>query len=309
MMGQEEIESYVKAGQIACKILRDSTKIVRPGAKVIEIAEQIEKRIAEMGGEPAFPVNISINDVAAHYTPEAGDTLTVPEGAVVKIDIGVHVNGYIADTAITVALDDRYNMLCEAAKTALEKAVEAANIGTKFSEVGHIVESVIKSYGFKPIYNLSGHSLDRFSIHAGEVIPNYRDRLVLGSFKAGRAYAIEPFATSGDGYVTEGRKTLIYALRPNPKKLSKLGQELQTVFNTIYDDRKTLPFALRWYTNRFSLELLEKAVKAFVQSGLAIAYPVLVERSGGVVAQFEHTILFTDKGEKIVTTECLMQPT
>jgi len=304
MSSQSEIESYIKAGQIACKVLNEATKIVRIGAKVIEIAEYIENRIVELGGKPAFPVNISINSVAAHYTPHPDDDFVVPSNSVVKVDVGVHVDGYIADTAITIAFDDRYNLLCEAAKNALEKALTIADVGVKFSEVGHVVESVIRSYGFKPIYNLSGHSLDRFSIHAGEVIPNYRNRLVFGSFKAGRAYAVEPFATNGDGYVVEDKKVVIYALKPNPKKLSKLSQEIQNIYNTIYDDRKTLPFALRWYKSKFDLRILEDAMKILVSNGLAIAYPVLVERSGGVVAQYEHTILFTSKKEKIITTIC-----
>ena len=303
-MTDEELEEYLKAGRIACTILNEATSYIRPGMKLIDVAEYIENRIESLGGKPAFPTNISINNIAAHYTPTPNDTSVIPEGSVVKIDLGVHVNGYIADTAITLTFNEEFKLLSEAAKTALERAIEAVAPGVRFSRVGRIVEDVIKSYGFKPIYNLSGHSIDRYMIHSGDVIPNYEDRLNLGSFRRGKVYAIEPFATNGRGYVKDGAMTTIYALKPNPKKIAKLDQTTREIFEHIYEDRKTLPFALRWYTRRFPLDQLENSMKILVSAGLAIAYPVLVEASNGIVAQFEHTIVISDKGEKVITTRC-----
>jgi methionyl aminopeptidase len=304
LISDNEIENYVKAGRIACTVLKEVESLVKPGAKLLEIAEYIESRIHDLGGKPAFPVNISINSVAAHYTPIPSDESIIPSGAVVKIDVGVHVDGYIADTATTISLDDSYRLLCKATKSALEKALEAIGPGIRFSEIGNIVEQIIKSYGFSPIYNLSGHSLDRYIIHAGEVIPNHRDRLILGSFKSGKAYAIEPFATNGRGYVKEGNDITIFALKPNPKKLSKLSHEVREIFERIYEDRKTLPFTLRWYVKEFSIEKLRSAMRVLIDNGLAIAYPILIEINGGIVAQYEHTIILTSRGEKIVTTLC-----
>jgi methionyl aminopeptidase len=303
-MTDEELEKYLKAGRIACTTLNEAASYIRPGMKLIDVAEYIENRIESLGGKPAFPVNISINNIAAHYTPTPNDTSVIPEGSVVKIDVGVHVDGYIADTAITLTFNEEFKLLSEAAKTALERAVEAVAPGVRFSRVGRIVEDVIKSYGFKPIYNLSGHSIDRYTIHSGDVIPNYEDRLNLGSFRRGKVYAIEPFATNGRGHVKEGSTTTIYALKPNPKKIAKLDQTTREIFEHIYEDRKTLPFALRWYTRKFSLDQLESSMKILVSAGLAIAYPVLVEVSNGIVAQFEHTIVISDKGEEIITTRC-----
>jgi len=303
-MTDEELEKYLKAGRIACTILNEAASYIRPGMKLIDVAEYIENRIESLGGKPAFPVNISINNIAAHYTPTPNDTSVIPEGSVVKIDVGVHVDGYIADTAITLTFNEEFKLLSEAAKAALEKAIEAVAPGVRFSRVGRIVEDVIKSYGFKPIYNLSGHSIDRYTIHSGDVIPNYEDRLNLGSFRRGKVYAIEPFATNGRGHVKDETITTIYALKPNPKKIAKLDQTTREIFEYIYEDRKTLPFALRWYTRRFSLDQLENSMKILVNTGLAIAYPVLVEVSNGIVAQFEHTIVISDKGEKVITTRC-----
>ncbi|MEM2389472.1 MAG: type II methionyl aminopeptidase, partial [Ignisphaera sp.] len=140
-------------------------------------------------------------------------------------------------------------------------------------------------------------------IHAGDVIPNFRDRTNFGSFKSGSVYAIEPFASTGAGYVENGDRTTIYSLKLNPKKLNKLSSDIQIVFNTIYSERRALPFALRWYTDRYKLELLLHSIKIFLSQGLAVGYPILIERSKGFVAQYEHTVMISNNGEKIVTTD------
>jgi len=134
---------------------------VKPGVKLEEVAEKVESYIRELGGQPAFPLNISINEVAAHRTPMIGDDEVIPEESVVKVDIGVHFNGYIADTAVTLVFNDKYNKLAEAAADALEKALLAVGPGVRFSKVGAVIETTIKKHGYKAIKNLSGHSLDR----------------------------------------------------------------------------------------------------------------------------------------------------
>lgn len=303
MLDDEAIQKYVKVGRIACTVRKEVEKYVRVGMNLINIAEYVEQRILEHGGQPAFPTNISINSIAAHYTPEPSDRTVVAENSIVKIDLGVHLDGYVADTASTLVFDYRYERLAEAAREALERAVKIAGKGVKFSEVGGIIDSTIKNYGYRPIYNLSGHSIDRYAIHAGEIIPNFRDRMNFGSFKAGGVYAVEPFATPGIGYVENGDTITIFSLKWNPKKLNKLDTDVQTLFNTIYSERRTLPFTPRWYVGKYKLEFINQALKALLLHGLAISYPVLIEKSGGVVAQYEHTILIDNSGEKIVLTD------
>ncbi|ADM27182.1 methionine aminopeptidase, type II [Ignisphaera aggregans DSM 17230] len=299
-----ELESYIRAGRIACIVRKEAERIVREGARLIDIANHLEKKIVELGGYPAFPVNISVNEIAAHYTPLPNDSSVIPSNSVVKIDIGVHVDGYIADTAITISLNDRYIHLVEAVKEALEKALKIVGRGVRFSEVGGVIESIIKSYGYKPIVNLSGHSLDRYVVHAGSYIPNFRDRLNRESFKIGRAYAIEPFATDGIGYVENTDIVTIYALKYNPKRVNKLSSDVQKFYNAVYSDRRTLPFTIRWY-----IDLVGEEAKALSylntlqREGLLIEYPVLVERGRGIVAQYEHTIVIDDRGEVLITTD------
>lgn len=303
MLDDEAIQKYVKAGRIACTIRKEVEKYIKVGMTLIEIAKHVEQKILEYGGEPAFPTNISVNSIAAHYTPEPDDRAVIMNNSIVKIDIGVHVDGYVADTASTIIFDDRYASLAEAAREALEKAVKVVNKGVKFSEVGNVIDNTIKSYSYKPVYNLSGHSIDRYAIHAGEVIPNFRDRMNFGSFKAGNVYAIEPFASTGVGYVENGDTITIYSLKWNPKKLNRISSDAQTLFNTVYSERRTLPFTPRWYVGRYRLEFLNQTLKLLLSQGLAIGYPVLIEKSRGMVAQYEHTVLINNSGEKIILTD------
>ncbi|MEM4849104.1 MAG: type II methionyl aminopeptidase, partial [Ignisphaera sp.] len=251
-LSEEDVENYIYAGKIACLVKKEVEHLVKIGVKIIDLAEFVEKRIQELSGEPAFPVNISINSVAAHYTPVPNDLQVLTEDSVVKIDIGVHVNGCIADTAVTIALSDKYQPLIEAVEQALEKALTFVAPGRRFSEVGAIIEKIIKDYGFKPIYNLSGHKIDRFTIHAGETIPNFNDRLNLGKFRLGNVYALEPFATNGLGYVMESSITTIYALKYNPKKIRGLSKDTNEFYLHIYNSRRGLPFTKRWHINKFS---------------------------------------------------------
>ena len=302
-MDEHEFESYMKAGEIACRALRYGTSLVREGARVLDIARSIEDLIKSLGGEPAFPVNISINEVAAHYTPTPGDELRVPPNAIVKIDVGVHVDGYIADTAATVSLDPSRSSLLDACREALERGLQIVSPGVKFSEFGRVVESVIRSHGYKPIYNLSGHSLDRFTIHAGDVIPNYRDIKCFARFKDGRAYALEPFATPGSGLVEDGPYITIYAIKYNPKKVRGLSDEARKFLEEVYTSRRSLPFASRWYVDRYGSKLGE-IISELRKSKLLIEYPVLIERSRSVVAQFEHTIVIYRGRVYVTTAQC-----
>lgn len=296
-----EIEFYIRAGEIACRIRKDVEKYVKPGTKLIDIANFVEQKIVELGGQPAFPLNISINSVAAHYTPLHNDNSVIDYDSVVKIDIGVHIDGYIADTAITISLSDAYRLLIESVEQALEKALTVIAVGKKFSDVGKIIESVIKSYGFKPVYNLSGHRIDRYVIHAGETIPNFNDRFNVGKFKSGNAYAIEPFVTNGSGFVENGKHIAIHALIHNPKKINKLSNEAYKLYSIIYSTRKTLPFTTRWYINKFPD--IESLLKEFTSKTLLINYPVLIEKTGGIVTQSEHTVVIDKNGNVIVTTK------
>ncbi len=297
----EGFEEYLKAGEIAYKVKKSVEKYVKPNIKLLEIADYVEKQIKNLGGEPAFPVNISVNEVAAHRTPYINDDEIVPENSLVKVDIGVHVNGYIADTAITLSFNDRYLKLVEAVQEALSKALKIISNNVQLNTIGRVIEKTVKSYGYNVIRNLSGHSLGRYLIHAGEVVPNNSSFVPLGRVSAGKAYAIEPFATDGRGYVQENKNSIqIFALSSfNFKNLSDEEREFAEYILTKF---KTLPFCERWLTEKFNDYVkLRDFLKRLTSKKILTAYPVLVESSRGYVAQYEETVLIL-KDRVYITT-------
>lgn len=280
------VDAYKDAGVILERAIREGEKLVKPGLPVLDLCEAVEARILDEGAQLAFPCNVSINDVAAHYTSPLGDTTLIPQHAIVKIDAGAHIEGYIVDKAVSVATTQELNGLVHAAERALERALKAVKPGARVSLIGEIIESTIRSSGFKPIINLSGHQIKRYQLHAEKTIPNFNMRNLLDRVKPGEVYAIEPFATDGVGVVVATRDAHIYrVLKPSllPKQLA---EQLKK--------HNSLPFAARWIKGIDRVRL-EKLLNHLSRRGVLASYPVLIEKSGGVVAQFETTILVTEK--------------
>ncbi|AEC52152.1 methionine aminopeptidase [Pyrococcus sp. NA2] len=294
-----DVDKLIEAGKIAKKVREDAIKMAKPGVSLLEMAEKIEEEIVKLGGKPAFPVNLSLNEIAAHYTPYKGDGTTLKEGDYLKIDIGVHIDGYIADTAVTVRVGMEEDELMEAAREALESAISIARAGVEIKELGKAIEAEIRKRGFNPVVNLSGHKIERYKLHAGISIPNiYRphDNYVL---KEGDVFAIEPFATTGAGQVIEVPPTLIYMyVRDVPIRMV----QARLLLSKIKREFKTLPFAYRWLQGEMPEGQLKLALRTLERSGALYGYPVLREIRNGIVTQFEHTII-VEKDSVIVTTE------
>lgn len=296
-----QVEDYVKAGKIASEIrenVRDANLI---GKTVYEICEQVENEIKKRGAKCAFPVNTSINDVAAHYTAEPNDEITISDTDLVKIDLGVQINGYIADTAVTVCYDSQYESLVQAAEDALSNAMSMIKAGVKASDVGRTIEKTIKQHGFKPIMNLSGHSLDQYTIHAGRTIPNIWS---IGSFSLSEksAYACEPFVTMNDalGVVHEGKIKNIFALGSRKKTKN---QEADDLTEFIWKNFNMLPFCLRWITKEIEEKKARELLQILIKKKVIHAYPILVEGSGKRVSQAEHTFIPTENGVTVTTAK------
>ena len=238
-----EINDYIKAGKIAGEVRENVRKKNWVGSTVFEICEEVENEIKKRGAKCAFPVNTSINEVAAHYTAEPNDELTISDTDLVKIDLGAQINGYIADTAVTVCYDSQFDMLVKTAEDALNDAMSMMKVGVKSSDVGKTIEKRIKQMGFLPIANLSGHSLEQYTIHAGKSVPNIWS---IGSFRfSEEAFACEPFVTTGEGlgFVHEGKIKNIFSLSTRKKTKNK---EADRLLDYIWDNFNTLPVALRW---------------------------------------------------------------
>ena len=298
-LSEEDIEKVIKAGKIAFKVKSEIKSLVRPGMKYVDLATAIEDRIRSLGGEPAFPCNISIGEEAAHYTPLIDDSRVVPDTGVLKVDIGVHVDGYLADTSVSIDLSGENEMLIQSVEEALEKALELVSPGTKVSAVGEVIEKTIKYYGFKPIRNLTGHAMERYRLHTGFSIPNTKSGA--GTIKPGMLLAIEPFATTGIGYVVDGAVKTIFSFSKPLTKRKGLNSVVGSILERVYLMRKSLPFTERWYVTAELKKAFREALSRLEKNKTVIGYPVLVESSGQQVAQAEDTILVLEK-ETIITT-------
>lgn len=295
-MEKEAVENVRKAGEIHKKLVEFARGFIRPGMKLIDIASKIDDKIVELGARPAFPVNLCIDEVAAHSTPCLSSEETAR--GLLKVDIGVQVDGYVADGAFSLDLenDETNRKLIEAAEAGLNAALGKVGIGVTLGEIGESVQSKINSFGFVPIKNLTGHEIERYDLHAGLNVPNYasgqEEKLSEGLF------AIEPFATNGLGRVRDGKPSGIYRLQTDGNVRDSFARD---VLNFIIEEYQSLPFCSRWVVKKFGSRGL-LALHMIEQAGILHQYPQLVEEGKGKVAQAEHTVLLLGEGEKIVTT-------
>ena len=293
-------ECYLQAGKIASEVRENARRKYHVGSTLLEICESVEAQIRSMGAEPAFPVNTSLNDTAAHYTAEPGDATIVKEGDVLKIDIGVHIDGYIADTAVTVCYDPKYEALVRTAEAALGEAVRMARANTKAGDIGRTIESTITKMGFRPIQNLSGHSLQQYTIHAGKSIPNIWTRGSSFALLPNEAYAIEPFVTTkdGQGVVYEGKTRNIFGITSRKPLKDK---EADNLLEAIWRRYKSLPFAMRWLTDKYDEKEVRRLMDVLTKKKNVHAYPILVEGHGKIVVQAEHTLIPSESGVNVIT--------
>ena len=294
-----QTEDYLKAGKIAGEVRENVRKKNWIGSTLAEICEYVESEIIKRGAKCAFPVNTSVNEVAAHYTAEPNDSKTVSDTDLVKIDLGAQINGYIADTAVTVNYDPQYDSLVQTAEDALQNAMSMIKVGVKSKDVGRKIQNTIMDMGFKPIANLSGHSLDQYTIHAGKTVPNMWS---IGSFDFSEdvAYACEPFVTAknGLGFVRNGKIKNIFAL--SSRKRTK-DDEADKLLEFIWDNFNMLPFALRWIVKEWEEKEARRLLDILIKKKVVKAYAILVEASGKTVAQAEHTFIPTQTGVTVTT--------
>jgi methionyl aminopeptidase len=283
-MEQEALEKYKKAYEISEKVLEFALPLVRKDVKALEVAEKIEAKIFELGGKPAWPVNISINEIAAHHTPSANDTTIFYENDFVKVDIGVQVDGYIADRAFTVFVGHKTHPLIEAAKKATKEALKILQPGTKIFEISEVIENVVSSYGFNPIKNLAGHRLERYEQHAAPSIPNAKNK-IQNAIEAGNVFAVEVFTTTGSGWVKESKPNSIYRFYQDKPVRMWEAKKILELSKTRFD---RLPFCARWI-KEFPPAKVEMALLKLLEVEAVEIYPPLREETEAPVAVWEDT--------------------
>ncbi|MCW3999685.1 MAG: type II methionyl aminopeptidase [Candidatus Bathyarchaeota archaeon] len=295
----EELEKFRLSGKILRETREEMRSYVQENMRCIDVCEKTEGLIRQKGGKPAFPTNVSINEVTAHYTSPPNDASTIPMGSTVKVDLGVQIDGYVTDTAFTVAFSPEGKAMTATAELALKTIIENIHGDMSLGDIGALAEKTIRNRGFRPISNLTGHSVGRYLIHAGTSIPS-----VSGfnphKVKAGDVYAIEPFVTQLDAIarVDDSPQNTIFRFlkakslkTPEAKKLAK---HIEANFHT-------LPFAERWLLGVLPKEKHAAAFKELLKSKSVMTYPVFVEASRKPVAQAEHTLLIKEDGCEVLT--------
>jgi methionyl aminopeptidase len=299
-MNENVYEKYLRAGKIAAEARDIGIKLIKPGIKFLEVAEEIESKILESGASLSFPVNIAINELAAHYSPRNDEEYVFKRGDVVKLDVGSHIDGYIADTAITIEIEtNKYDRMIRASSDALDFAINLMRANIDLSEIGNVIEKTIKSYGYNSIDNLTGHSLDRYELHSGISVPSVSNTNCRIRPKPGDVLAIEPFATNGSGHVISGKGSNIYIIKPTIKSKIIRDNKLKSLFKHMKTKFKTLPFAQRWCNNMS--DNIDISLKKLAYLGIIKNYPQLIEQNEGIVTQKEHTVIVKEDGCEVIT--------
>ena len=296
-MDIDELEKWREAGKLARDALQFGKKMIEEGKSMLDITEKIENYVYHNGGKLAFPTNLAINNVGAHWTPSTKTTEKFQKGDLVKLDVGVHIDGYIGDNALTVEVGtEKYGKLIDTSREALNAAIEVAGPGINVGMIGYAVQTTIENRGYKPIANLTGHGIKRYNLHSGISVPNVKENggAVL---KPGDIIAIEPFVTDGAGRVGGKRNSNIYHVRQvrniRDEKAAEMIDEIQHRY-------KGLPFAERWLHDIQTSGAANSLTK-LMRAGIVSYYPVLDELGKGMVAQSEHTVLITNSGSEVLT--------
>jgi len=295
MLTGEETEKYLQAGRLAAKIREEMLKKIRVGERLLDIAEEIERKIIDGGAKPAFPVNICVNEAAAHYTPQINDARVVGAGDLVKIDLGAHIDGYIADLAFTWCSEK--SRLIDVSGKALDAGISMMRPGIKISEVSLAINKVIAHSGFGPVVNLTGHSLGRYVFHGGTSIPN----VPTGSsyvLKEDDVFALEPFVCESPCHVEDSEPVEIFQFI-NRKPVRSM--EARKILDLAENEFHGLPFAKRWLVRHISPIRIKLALIELEKVGAIMTYPILKDMGGRKIAQSEHTVIVAEK--PVVTTK------
>lgn len=303
-MDEFEHECYIKAGKAAAAAKKLARQIIKPGTKLFDAAFLIENEIKRNGAELSFPVNLSIDSLAAHYSPMIDDTKVFPAKGLIKVDVGSHVEGFVADTAFTINIGNEEGVmdsLVKAADEALTNVIGNVKPGMDVVDLGGIIEMTIRNYsGLRPIANLGGHQLKKNDLHAGIFFPNVRSGTSY-KLKENDVFAIEPFSSNGIGLISYGKETTIYAMQSNAKSKVKTAKDKNLVSQFIHKFGR-FPFSPRW-VDFIEKPLVMETINKFMKMKAIMGYPIFIETPSAMVAQSEHTVIVTKDGAEITTLE------
>ena len=294
-MDEQQLKDYEKACTAAAEALNYGRGLIKQKTYLLDTIEKIEDYILKKKVGLAFPAQISPNHIAAHFYP-AYDDKTIFEDQLLKLDIGVEVNGYIGDNACTVDLSGNYSDLVKASEDALKNSISIIKDGITLGEIGKAIQDSITKYGFLPVRNLGGHGLEQYEIHAKPSIPNIANNDIEKLAK-GQIIAIEPFASMGAGIVVEtANNQLFQLLHPKPVRDPTTRAVLDLIMG--YNG---LPFAKRWLLRDFPEFKVNLALKNLLNLEILREYPPLADKSKGFISQAEHTLIVEEDKARILT--------
>lgn len=307
LMNDDFLRDYRHAAETHRQVRQWAQGWIQPGMALTDIANGIEDSVRALVGHSGldegdaivagmgFPTGMNLNDVAAHYTPNAGNKMVFGQDDVIKIDIGVHVNGRILDSAFSMAFEPKYDNLLAAVKAATNTGVKEAGIDARLGEIGGAIQETMesyeieldgKTYPIKSIRNLNGHTIHHYSIHGDKSVPIVKtdDQTKM---EEGDVFAIETFGSTGNGYVRDQGEVSHYALMADAPKVDLRLSSAKSLLNTIKKNFGTLPFCRR-YLDRIGCDKYLLGLNHLVNQGIVQDYPPLVDKKGSYTAQFEH---------------------
>ncbi|RYP00033.1 hypothetical protein DL764_006633 [Monosporascus ibericus] len=319
------LSDYRQAAEAHRQVRQWAQKIIKPGQTLTEIANGIEDSVRRLVGHDGlsegdaiiagmgFPTGLNLDEIAAHFSPNAGNKTVLQQNNVMKVDIGVHVNGRIVDSAFTMAFDPMYDNLLAAVKDATNTGVREAGIDVRLGELGGLIQEAMESYEceingtvypIKPIRNIGGHTIVPYSIHGTKSVPAVKTDDTT-KMEEGDVFAIETFGSTGNGWVYDQGEVSHYALRSDAPTVDLRLSSAKSLLNTIKKNFGTLPFCRRyldrlgqekyllgvWHAQSLDMYLERLTIgqlNNLVKSGIVEDYPPLIDKKGSYTAQFEH---------------------
>lgn len=315
------VTKYKNAAEIANKALAAVIPLAIPGAKIVDLCEKGDNLITELSGNVfknakkkiergvAFPTCISVNSTVCHFSPLQGDETVLAEGDMVKIDLGVHIDGFIAVVAHTLVLHapdapitGRAADVLAAANTAAEVAIRLVRPGKKNKEVTEALQKVAAAYDCKVVEGVLSHQMKQFVIDANKVVlsvSNTETRVDEFEFEENEVYSIDVVMSTGEGKprLLDERETSVYK-RAIDRSYSLKMKASRAIFSEINTKFAVMPFTARSLEEKRGARL---GLVECVNHELLQPYPVLHEKPGDLVAHFKFTVLLMPNGSDRIT--------
>jgi curved DNA binding protein len=313
LRNSDVVTKYKASAKIANNVLAWVIKGAKPGAKIVQLCTEADKQIIEATGKEfkgkniekgsAFPTCISPNNVVGHLSPPEEDTTELQEGDLIKIDLGVHIDGWTATGAHTMVVgkpevSGRAAEVLAATQTAFEAALRTIRPGKHIADVAPMLAKVVEAYDCHLVEGVLSHEQKRFVIDGNKCVlnkPTPEMRVEDGEFEENEVYAIDIVVSTGEGKtkVLDEKQTTVYKRALDERYSLKLKAARQ-IFKEISDRFPALPFTTRALPTQGGAARL--GLTECVGHGLLQPYPVLYEKAGELVAQLKSTVLLMPNG-------------